>query len=135
MPLALEITLIAVLAVLTACIVPLIFQLRRTAKGVDAFLLATRKDLVQITEDVHASRLRMDRLGNSLQAYLDDISGIMAVMRDVKEGVASFASGIRRALDPASNPFAGIVGGVSAIMTLFRRNETRKKTASAENPS
>ncbi|MBK7293439.1 MAG: hypothetical protein IPI84_06600 [Holophagaceae bacterium] len=62
MPLALEITLILVLIALAVGLVPLLHQLRRTAQSLDLFLLSTRKDLTQIAEDVHASRLRMDHL-------------------------------------------------------------------------
>jgi hypothetical protein len=127
MPLLLELTLVLVLLAIGGALVSLLFQLRRTAQGLDAFLLSTRKDLLQITEDVHASRLRMDHLGISLQYYLDEISGFIAVARDVKEGVTSFTGALRRALDPASNPFAGIIGGITAVMTLFRRNRAKRE--------
>ena len=124
MPIALELTLILVLLAIAAGLVPLLFQLRRTAQALDAFLLSTRKDLAQITEDVHASRLRMDHLGVSLQVYLDEISGFIAVVRAVKDGVQSFTAGIRRAMD--ASPFAGLLGGFSAVWALFRRHQARQ---------
>ena len=134
MPVLLELTLVLVLLAIAGALVPLLFQLRRTAQGLDAFLLSTRKDLTQITEDVHASRLRMDHLGVSIQVYLDEISGIIAVARDVKEGVSSFTGALRRALDPASNPFAGIIGGIVSVMTLFRRNRAKREPGPEPQP-
>ena len=125
MPIVLEATLVVVLVLLAAVLVPLLWQLRRTARGLDDFLLATRKDLTQITEDVHASRLRMDHLGVSIQTYLDEVSGFVGVIRDIREGVQSVTGALRRALDPASNPLAGIMGGITAAIALFRRHQTR----------
>ena len=110
MRIALELTLILVLLALAAGLVPLLFQLRRTAQGLDAFLLSTRKDLAQITEDVHASRLRMDHLGVSIQIYLDEISGFVGVLRAVKEAVKSFG---------------GIFGGIGSVLNLFRSGHPR----------
>lgn len=126
MPIALELTLILVLLAIAAGLVPLLFQLRRTAQGLDAFLLATRKDLAQMTEDVHASRVRMDHLGVSAQLYLDEVAGFIGVMRSVKEGVRTVAAGIRGALGPASNPMVGLLAGLGAVLVLFRRSRAPK---------
>ena len=125
MPIALELTLILVLLATAAGLVPLLFQLRRSARGLDAFLLSTRRDLTQITEDVHASRLRMDNLGVSLQTCLDEVSGFARLVRGVGEGVQSFTSGLRRILDPAANPLAGLIGGIAAAVSLFKHRKRK----------
>lgn len=49
MSIALEVTLIAVLITLAVGLVPLLFQLRRTASHLDAFLLSSKTDLSKIT--------------------------------------------------------------------------------------
>ncbi|MDP2874879.1 MAG: hypothetical protein Q8O00_01765 [Holophaga sp.] len=54
---ALELTLIVVLITFTIGIMALLAQLRRTAKGVDAFLLSIRKDHPRFA-DVVGSSLR-----------------------------------------------------------------------------
>ena len=126
MPIALEITLVLVLLAIAAGLVPLLWQLRRTAQGLDAFLRDTRKDLAQITDDVHASRLRMDHLGVSVQAYLDEVSGFIGAIREVKQGVQSITGAVRRALDPASNALVGIMGGITAAIGLYRRSRAPK---------
>jgi hypothetical protein len=122
MPIVLETTLVLVLVVIAYALVRLLRQLRRTAQGLDDFLQATRKDLAQITEDVHASRLRMDHLGVSIQVHLDELAGFMGAMREVKVGVQSFTGAVRRAFAPASNPFAAIIGGITAVVALFRKD-------------
>ena len=52
MSIALEVTLIAVLAALAVGLVPLLFQLRKTARHLDAFLLSSQKDLSRIAKDL-----------------------------------------------------------------------------------
>ena len=124
MPIALEVTLIVVLAALAIGLVPLLFQLRRTAQGLDAFLLSSRKDLSQIAEDVHASRLRMDQLAGSLQASLDELSIFVRLIGEVGRTVKDFHTRFHSTIESASRNLGGIVGGVSAVLAFFksRRN-------------
>lgn len=124
MPIALEVTLIVVLIVLAIGLVPLLFQLRRTAQGLDAFLLSTRKDLSQIAEDVHASRLRMDHLADSLQDSLDELSTCARVMGDIGRAAKDFHTRFNSTIESASRNFGGIIGGVSAVLAFFKSKRT-----------
>lgn len=124
MPIALEVTLILALAAFTTALVPLLFQLRRTAQGLDAFLFSSKKDLSQIAEDVHASRLRMDHLAISLQASLDDVSAFSQTMGEVGRSLKMFHHRFHDTIDSASRNFGGIIGGVSAVLAYFKRKPT-----------
>jgi hypothetical protein len=127
MPIALEITLIIVLAASTVGLVPLLFQLRRTAKGLDDFLLSSQKDLSQIAEDVHASRLRMDHLVGSLQTSLDDVSAFTQMTGEVGRTLKQFHTRFHNTIESASRNLGGILGGVSAVLTYFKNKETPDK--------
>lgn len=120
MPIALEVTLILVLIAVAVGLLPLLFQLRRTAQNFDAFLLSTRKDLSQITEDVHVSRLRMDQLTGSIQTYLDELSTFVQLMGEVGQTVRNFHNRFHDTIESASRNFGGIIGGVSAVLAFFR---------------
>lgn len=124
MPIALEITLVLVLIACAAGVLPLLFQLRRTARGLDAFLLSSMKDLGQIASDVHASRVRMDHLAGSLQSAVNDLSafagGVGEAGRAVKELHRRFIS----TAESASRHFGGVLGGITAVMALFNRSKT-----------
>lgn len=124
MPIALEVTLILVLAALAVGLVPLLFQLRRTAQGIDAFLLASRKDLSQIAEDVHASRLRVDHLTGTLQASLDEISTFIQLIGEVGHTVKNFHTRFHSTIESASRNLGGIIGGVSAVLAFFKSRRT-----------
>lgn len=124
MPIALEVTLIVVLLALAVGLLPLLYQLGRTARGLDAFLLSTRKDLSQIAEDVHASRLRVDHLADSFQASLDELSSIAQLMGEVGHTVKHFHNRFQNAIESTSRNLGGIIGGVSAVLAFFKSRRT-----------
>lgn len=120
MPIALEVTLIVVLVALAVGLVPLLFQLRRTAQGMEVFLQSSRKDLAQIAEDVHASRLRMDHLAGSFQIYMDELLGFVQMMGEMGRTVQSLQARFGTSFDSASRNIGGIIGGVSALIGFFK---------------
>ena len=61
------VTLIAVLVVLTAAVVPLLIQLRRTALAVERFAESATLDLKRVAEDVHATRVQVEGLVGRFQ--------------------------------------------------------------------
>lgn len=124
MPIALEMTLIVVLIALAIGLVPLLFQLRRTAQGMDSFLLSARRDLSQIAEDVHASRLRMDHLADSFQTCLVELSTFARAMGEVGRTVKDFHNRFQSTVESASRNFGGIIGGISAALAFFKGKRT-----------
>ena len=128
MPIALEVALIVALVALTGALVPLLFQLRRTAQGLDAFFLSSRKDLAQIAEDVHASRLRMDHLAGSLQSSLDELLALVRLMGEVGHTVKNFHNRFHSTIESASRNLGGIIGGISAVLAFCKRKPTLSKT-------
>ncbi|MBK8724946.1 MAG: hypothetical protein IPL96_02530 [Holophagaceae bacterium] len=120
MPTALEITLILVLAAIAVGLVPLLFQLRRTAQGLDAFLLSSRIHLGQIAEDVHASRMRMDELAGSLQTSMNELSTFAQAMGDVGRTVKDLHTRFSGSLDATSRNLGLILGGLSAVLAFFK---------------
>jgi hypothetical protein len=141
MPIALEVTVILALAAIAAGLVALYFQLRHTAQVLDACLLSTRKDLSQIAEDVHSSRLRMDPRATSLQTSLDELLPFVRVMGQV--GGLAKDSNIRfhSALESAFLNLVGIIRGISTVLGLFKNKpiphkpEQEKTIMSQENTS
>jgi uncharacterized protein YoxC len=134
MPIALEITLIAVLAALAIGAVPLLLQLRRTARGAEAFLLTTGKDLAGIAEDVHAARLRMEQIAASLQCSLDEVSTFTRAVGDVGRSVHDLHARLTYTLESASSRFGGILGVISALLALFNCRQPPQATAPENHP-
>jgi len=125
MPVALEVTLILVLIALAIGLLPLLFQLRTTARGLDQFLLSARRDLSQIAEDVHASRLRMDHLAGTLQATLTDLSTFTRSVGEVGQTVKEWHHRFRTTLESASRTVGGLLGGLSSVLAFFHSKSTQ----------
>lgn len=128
MPIALEITLILVLIALAIGLVPLLYQLRRTAQNLDLFLLSTQKDLTQIAEDVHASRLRMDSLAGSLAGSLRELSVFARSVGDVGVTVSEWHTRFRNTIESASRNLGGVIGGISAVLAHFKSKPTHQES-------
>jgi hypothetical protein len=124
MSIALEITLILVLISVTVGLVALLFQLRKTAQGLDLFLLSTKQDLAQISADVHASRLRMDLLAGSLAVSLGEISVFAKSVGEVGNTVAELHARFRNTIDSATRNLGGIIGGISAVLAFCKSRPT-----------
>lgn len=128
MPLALEVTLIVVLLAVAIGLVPLLFQARATLRGLDLFLVATRKDLTQIAEDVHASRIRMDHLAGTLQNYVDELVTFVQLMKEVGGTVKDLHTRFRNTIDSASRNLGGILGGLSTVLGFFKSKQATHAT-------
>jgi hypothetical protein len=124
MPITLEITLIVALAAVAATLVPLLLQLRRTAKGMEAFLASSGRDLAQIAEDVRASRVRMDVLSVSLQASLDELSSFARVAGELGRTVKEFHSRLHGTIEATTRNIGMILGGISAVLAFLKNRQT-----------
>lgn len=127
MSIALEVTIILGVIAVTIGLVSLLIQLRLTARGLDAFLIASRRDLSQISEDVHASRLRMDRLAMSLQTSLDEFSTFASLVGLFGNTVKDFHTRFHETIESASRNLGGIIGGISAVSAFFKRSSPHPK--------
>ena len=135
MPIALEITLILVLVAVTIGLVPLLFQLRRTARALDVFLVSARSDLSQIADDVHASRVRMDHLATSLQRSLDDLASFTLLMRELGQMLKDFRVRFHTTIDTATRNLGGIIGGISAVLAFFKHQKNPRNDPPPESRS
>ena len=124
MPIALEITLILVLVAVAVGLVPLLFQLRRTAQGLDLFLLSAKRDLSQIAEDVHASRMRMDLLASSLQVSLCELSVFAKSVGELGSRLRDLHTSFRNSFESATRNIGDIIRGISAMLALFKSRPT-----------
>ncbi|WP_306590470.1 hypothetical protein [Geothrix sp. 21YS21S-4] len=120
MPLALEITLILVLLAVAAVLIPLLLQFHKTARGIDAFLVTLQKELAHVAEDIHASRVRMDHLAGSIQTSLTELASFSKSMGEAGSLVRELQFQFRDGLESASRRFGGAIGGVGALLALFK---------------
>jgi uncharacterized protein YoxC len=124
MSVLLEVTLIVVLISIAVGLVPLLVQLRGTAQKLEVFLLSSQRDLAQIADDVHASRLRVERLTESLQSSVDELASFAQVLGDVGCSIKSLHARAHQVFESASRQVGGLLGGISTVLALFKSTPT-----------
>lgn len=115
MSLALQIVLILFVVAVGACLVPLLIQIRRTARAVEELAQGARRDLASIAEDVHGARVQLDRVSGMVERSLEMPTTIGA-------SVARFIQRMTGLLEHAQSPWfdAAVTAGRIAL-DYFRR--------------
>lgn len=131
---ALEVTLIVVLLVLTAGVLPLLMQLRRTARSLEAFLEAAGGDLGRITEDVHAVRGQVERLAADLGPPVASLARFAGAMGRVGTAVEDLHDRVRSTIASASRRWGGLTAGLSAVLGIFARRPSSQVPAQEQRP-
>lgn len=120
MPISLQITLVVVLLVSTMGLLSLFFYLGRAARSLDTFLQGAQKDLARISEDAHASRLRMDKLADSLQISLDEFAGLAQAAGNVGRMVNELQLQFQIGIESVSRNLGSLLGLLGPVLAAFR---------------
>ena len=120
----LKLVLMVVLIVLVAFLAPLLLQLYRTAKAVQALAESAQVDLRRISQEIHEARLQMDRVAGLAEQSLALPSAMGALAASFTRSAASF-------LDEKGTPWVSLL--VTALkfgLDFLRR--PREETAAKE---
>lgn len=121
MDLLLKIVLVLVLLAVGACLVPLLLQLHRTAKAVQALAESAREDLGKIALDVHQTRLSLDKVTGLVEKSLEFPATAGSL------GVALVRS-LTSILDRGPSPWLeALVTAVKFGITFFKRPSAAAK--------
>ena len=122
----LEIVLILAIVILVGAAVPLLLQVRRTARTFEIFLQGAQRDLTQIAGDVHASRVRLDGLSDSLRESIDEVSGFARVLGEAGRTVKDVNGRVKQGIDLASSLLDTVRGSFRNLMpTLFKSHHAQ----------
>ena len=118
----LQMVIAVVLAVLCACLVPLLLQLKRTAAAVERLADSAREDLGRLAQDVHQVRQQLDGLA--------DLAGsALAVPATLGDWLSRFLQGLA---EPGERRGSGWLGLVLAGFKVFLNIILRPKEATHE---
>lgn len=120
MPISLQITLIVVLLALAAGMLSVGFYMGRAARSLDAFLQSAQKDLARISDDAHASRLRMDQLSDSLQISLDEFADLAKAAGKVGRMVGDLQAQFQSGMESVSRNLGSLLGLLGPVLAAFR---------------
>lgn len=120
MPISLQITLVVVLLAVAAGLLSVCFYTGRAARSLDAFLQEAHKDLARISDDAHASRLRMDQLADSLQICLDEFAGFARTAGSLGRLVNELQNQFQTGLETASRSLGSLLGLLGPVLAALR---------------
>ncbi|MBL0314095.1 MAG: hypothetical protein IPP78_15645 [Holophagaceae bacterium] len=120
MSIALQITIIVVLLAMTAGLLSAAFYVGRAARSLDMFLRGAQKDLSRISDDAHASRLRMDHLADSIQLSLDEIAGITHSAGNLGRMLNELQIQFQGGMESVSRNLGSLLGLLGPVLAAFR---------------
>lgn len=122
----LQFVLVLVLVVLGAFLVPLLLQLYRTAKAVQALAESAREDLREISHEIHEARLQMERVAALAEKSLEFPVAASSLAANLTRSLGSF-------LDPDANPWVtALMTGLKIGLDFLRRPSTDAATKEME---
>lgn len=131
---ALEVTLIAVLLALAAGMLPLLIQLRRTARSLETFLEAARGDLGRIAEDVHAVQEQVTRLAADFGPPVASLARFAGALGRVGAAVEDLHARVRSTCATASRRWGGLTAGLSALLGFPARRPSTQEPFQEQRP-
>jgi hypothetical protein len=116
----LQIVIALVLLALCACLVPLILQMRRTARAVELLADSARQDLAGMAQDLHQVRARVDQVADLAAASL-------AVPASLGEGLSWMFRGRPEAGGPKAPAWLELIrSGLDLVLTVFLGGKEKK---------
>jgi uncharacterized membrane protein len=105
-------------------LVPLLLQLRRTAQAFEKLALDAQQDLRRITDDIHATRARMDEVAELAKRSLDTTTPMSQVITGVLRAVPAF---LGQGGSQGPNIFEGFMTGLAGVVQWMRRAKPARK--------
>ncbi len=112
----LQVVIALAVVALTAALIPLLLQLRRTAQAVEGFAKSAGTDLTRISEDVHATRERVEGLADLAQKGLEHPGPIGQVVF----GLVGALPSLLHPRPQGTNLVELLVTGLRSALSFFR---------------
>jgi len=126
MLLTISVTVIATILVLSLIfLIPVLLQVRRTAREAEKLLDSVRLQVAPVSHDVTAISLEVKSVIQSIHRQVDRVEGGIETVHDMAVRVKAFQSEVQRRIeDPLVQIAAVLLGvkrGVEAIASIFSR--------------
>ncbi len=122
MLLTISVTVIAAVMVgAVVCLVPVLMQVRRTAREAEKVLETVRMQIVPVSRDLTLISAEVNGILQSLHRQIERVEDSLSTVRDSAERLREFEEDVLRRLEPPVFRLARVFGGVSrGFETFFR---------------
>jgi uncharacterized protein YoxC len=121
-----SITVIAAsIVVFTIFLIPVLLQIRRTARELEKLIDTTRLQLVPLSHDLTTISSKVNGILKSIHRQVDKVEDGITSVRDAARNLQSFQMEIQRVIEEPLIELAalvrGVVHGVDVLLSGFRR--------------
>lgn len=112
-----KLALLLLAATLVAVLVPLLLQLRRTLRQLETTLGETRQELVPLLRNLRESAERLNRAAAGVEAGVEQLQGVLAVVGEVRKGIAGLADTLQHGFGRTLAQLFGVWFGLRSAKT------------------
>lgn len=121
-----SITVIAAsIVVFTIFLIPVLLQIRRTARELEKLIDTTRLQLVPLSHDLTTILSKVNGILKSIHRQVDKVEDGITSVRDAARNLHSFQMEIQRVIEEPLIELAalvrGVVHGLDVLLSSFRR--------------
>ena len=115
----------AFVVILVICLIPVLFQVRRTARQAELTLESVRHHLAPISHDVTVITQRIQAILGSIQHQVETVEEGVSTLRETASDLQQFERRVVHLLEEPLIEIAavtrGIISGISTALNVFRR--------------
>jgi uncharacterized protein YoxC len=106
--------LLLLAVVVTAVLVPLLLQLLRTLRLLEATLGETRQELLPLLRNLRESSERLNRASAGVETGVEQLQGVFAAIGEVRKGIQGLAGSLQHGLGRTIGQALGLWFGLRA---------------------
>jgi uncharacterized protein YoxC len=106
--------LLVLALVVTAVLVPLLLQLLRTLRLLEATLGETRQELLPLLRNLRESSERLNRASAGVEAGVEQLQGVFVAIGEVRKGIQGLAGSLQHGLGRTVGQALGLWFGLRA---------------------
>ena len=118
---------------LMICLIPLLIQLRQTARRAEMLISNLNQDLPSILTSLRATSSELQKTSEHINSKLDETDAIISTAKYAGESLLLTSNLIRSALNPAILKFEGISNGIKTFINVFTNPKFRKAKETEKN--
>jgi len=106
--------LLLLAVIVVAVLVPLLLQMLRTLRTLDATLGESRQELVPLLRNLRESAERLNRASAGIETGVEQLQGVFAAIGEVRKGIQGLADTLHHGLSRAIGHILGLWFGARA---------------------
>lgn len=123
----------AVVVILLGFLIPVILQLRKTAKSVENFLKATQESLTPLLSELKESAERLNKISENIEGAVSNVRHLANAVGEIGTMVDEVNDFVKQTGSSFSIKTASIGAGVKAVLGVLAKGIIKKASSKKED--